>query len=381
MNIMVKSLTPLGLGLIFVFVFVIAMLRLRRGRRKRELGQEEMAMQSTVVVNSPAHQAVLDMIQQLHIDAEQRPPWSRINYYRQVMDELTQGLTFSSHIKPTASDEPAGEWVWADHADPRRRILYIHGGGWSAGSPQSHRAITDQLAQLAQAWVLVVDYRLLPAHSYMAGLRDCQQAYAWLLENGPDGVVPANFMLIAGDSAGGTHTLALLAWIRDQGLRAPNGAIALSPATDLMHPSLRQPHNIKTDALLGPIVEKLVWMPTPLLWSAMVLMMRALPSNPVVSPLHGKLHNLAPTLIQVSDAELLRETVQLYAAKANNAGSSVVVQTFADMVHVWPIFSPPLPETKLAFAKMAEFIASLDPSLRGVKTLNTISINEHGLHD
>ena len=345
-----KGLVIVGLCLIWVGIF-------KRVRYSRE---HEQASQPSLTANRQAQQQVLAQIQQIHAEAENLWPWARIRFFRRVMNNLSAGLTFTSHIRTAASGEPIGEWVVAPNADARRRILYIHGGGWTAGSPQSHRTITDQLAQLAEACVFVVDYRLMPEHSYMAGVHDCQQAYRWLLNNGPDGPAVTEFMVIAGDSAGGSHTLALLTWLRDQGLPAPHGAIALSPATDLMHSSLRQPAILSRDAMLGPIVKKLAWMPTPVLWCALALTMRALPSNTLVSPLRGDLHGLVPTLIQVSESELLFKTVQLYAAKAERAGSMVELQIYPDMVHVWHIFSPLLPEAEAAFANIAKFLAAIE---------------------
>jgi acetyl esterase/lipase len=70
---------------------------------------------------------------------------------------------------------------------------------------------------------------------------------------------------VAGDSAGGNLTLSLLAWVRDQGLRAPNAAVAWSPATDssLGSPSLKS--NLATDPMLGPLFKSLTKVPRTLL--------------------------------------------------------------------------------------------------------------------
>ena len=89
--------------------------------------------------------------------------------------------------------------------------------------------------------MLAIDYRLMPEHPRRAGIEDCRTAYRWMLEHGPDGAAPAQAVFVAGDSAGGNLTLSLIAWVRDQGLRAPDAAVALSPLTDatLASPSLR----------------------------------------------------------------------------------------------------------------------------------------------
>ena len=75
-------------------------------------------------------------------------------------------------------------------------------------------------------------------------------------------------MFVAGDSAGGNLTLSLIAWLRDQGLRAPDAAVALSPATDstLGSPSLKA--NLQTDAMLGPLLGGVV---AGVLWDRVLL--------------------------------------------------------------------------------------------------------------
>lgn len=372
----------IGLALLGL-VMVLLMLALRRLMGEKRQGTErqsterQSAGQHTIYGSAdPARQRILDHIQEIHVQAENLNMFARIKFYRRALDRLGEGIPLVSSIRPTAQAlgqdtylgkqqtalhaMPKGEWVLTANASSKRRMLYIHGGAWSAGSPKSHRAITDRLAQVAKASVFVVDYRLLPEHSYMDGLQDCQQAYRWLLDNGPDGKESADFMIIAGDSAGGTHTLVLLAWIRDQKLTAPNAAIAFSPATDLMLKSLRNRAGVANDPVLGPIVQKLIWMPEWLLWCGLALTMRSLPSNPLVSPLRADLQQLAPTLIQVSDTELLLDGVQQYAAKAQAAGSAVEIQTWAQMMHVWQLFMPPLPEAEEAFAAIEKFLARVE---------------------
>jgi monoterpene epsilon-lactone hydrolase len=121
-----------------------------------------------------------------------------------------------------------------------------------AGSPVSHRPITDRLARLTGCAVFSLDYRLMPEHRAWTGIEDCRAAYRWILDNGPEGPAPAASWSSAGDSAGGNLTLSLIAWVRDRGLRQADAAIAFSPATDavLDAPSLRA--NIATDPMLGP---------------------------------------------------------------------------------------------------------------------------------
>ncbi|ART79366.1 alpha/beta hydrolase [Oceanisphaera avium] len=301
---------------------------------------------------------ILAEIAAIHVEADTKPLWSKISFYREVMERLGQEVNTVSTIVPSGGEgAPKGEWLLPPHANPKRRILYIHGGGWSAGSPQSHRRITDQFALLANACVFAIDYRLIPEHSYLTGLKDCQQAYLWLLEHGPQGPGAADFMVIAGDSAGGSHTLALLTWIRDRALPSPSAAVALSPATDLLRDSLRKGPNVARDPLLGPIVAPLAWLPKPLLWLGLALLMRTRPGHPWVSPLRAELQQLTPTLIQASDSEILLEGIEAYTKKARAAGSSVELQRYPNKVHVWHIFSR---THEPAFSDIADFLARIE---------------------
>jgi len=262
------------------------------------------------------------------------------------------------NIRFTAVDAAGvvGEWVQAPNVDSVRRLLYIHGGAFAMGSPKSHRRLTAKFSEMANAAVLAIDYRLMPEHPRRAGIEDCRRAYRWLLDNGPDGQAPASALFVAGDSAGGNLTLALIAWVRDQGLRAPNAAVALSPATDgtLGSPSLKS--NLASDPMLGPLFKSLAKIPrTLLLWGAWLLT-RVRPSDPVVSPVFGDLSGLPPLLVHASEAEMLRDDSRRYVNKAIAAGSPVTLQTWSHMVHVWQIFYPELPEGRAALEEIGKFL-------------------------
>ncbi|WP_439107415.1 alpha/beta hydrolase [Congregibacter sp.] len=283
----------------------------------------------------------------------------RIHAIRGFMDKMGAEREYESEFLPLSTSDLRGEWVLAPNLVSGRRILYIHGGAFIAGSPLSHRTITDRLARLTGASVFAVDYRLMPEHKRIEGIDDCRRAYRWILENGPDGRSPAQTLVVAGDSAGGNLTLSLLAWVRDQGLRQADAGIALSPATDavLDAPSLRS--NVASDAMLGPAFGALTKVPGIfLLWYTWATS-RMLPSDPRISPLRGSLADLPPILVHASDSEMLLDDARRYVAKAQAAESPVVLQTWPDMVHVWQMFTPELEEAEEAYANMAEFLDSV----------------------
>ncbi len=281
---------------------------------------------------------------------------SRIKAMRNAMDAIGSDREYVSEIRPTSGAEPAGEWVLAPGYDPTRRLLYIHGGAFLAGSPKSHRIITDRLARDSGAAVFALDYRLMPEHKRAAMLEDCVGAYQWLLGNGPEGETTLTSLVIAGDSAGGCLTLTTLAHAKSAGWRAPDAAIAISPVTDmtLTAPSLY--YNRHTDLLLGPSFGRLMRQPAMLRGLVLALLNRCSPASSVLSPLRGELAGLAPTLIQVSSHEMLFDDAHRYFLRASAAGSSTTLQCFDNMVHVWHIFSPQLPEAEFAFEQIKIFL-------------------------
>jgi monoterpene epsilon-lactone hydrolase len=284
----------------------------------------------------------------------------RLGLMREYMDGMAEGLDLASTFTPVDAGGIPAEWVVAPGADPSRRVLYIHGGAFMMGSPRSHRNITNRFSEVSGSAVLAIDYRLMPENRRMAGIEDCRRAYSWILDNGPDGVSPANKVYIGGDSAGGNLTLTLIAWVRDQELRQPDAVVALSPVTDGTFTSPTLKRNMDSDAMLGPLFRDLAKVPVVLLLWFSWLQNRIVPSSPLVSPVFDDLSVLPPTLIQTSEAEILYGDAIRYVNKAVAAGSPARLQSWPHMVHVWQFFYPKLPEACEAWDEIGKFIAEVD---------------------
>jgi monoterpene epsilon-lactone hydrolase len=240
------------------------------------------------------------------------------------------------------------EWVIADGADPRRRILYMHGGSWISGSPAGYRAFLSRVSKEAGAVVLAVDYRLAPEHKFPAGLEDCLQAYQWMRQNGPGGRQPVLSAYLMGDSAGGNLALATLLKINDTMLQLPSAVVAISPATDFTGKS----PSLVSRASVDPIIN-------PQLLPALIpiyLGKNSEPTDPYASPLFGDYNGLPPILLQVGDAEVLRDDSTRLAKHAAEQGCDVTLDVWAGMPHVFQGFAPFLPEASEAIAKIGQFI-------------------------
>jgi acetyl esterase/lipase len=242
------------------------------------------------------------------------------------------------------------EWLQALGADPDRRLLYIHGGGWTSGGLDSHRPLSARISAATGCVVLAVDYRLAPEHAFPAGLDDCVATYRWLREHGPNGAAPARSLFVAGDSAGGNLTLALLLALKQRKLPLPNAAIPISPATDFLGTGESYRTRAARDPILkgGPESIRLL--------SAVYLQGRTKPEDPLVSPLYGDFRGLPPLLLHVGDEEVLLDDWTRVAEKAKQAGVDVTLEVWPEMPHVWHAFAPFLPEATRAIERIGAFV-------------------------
>ncbi|MDN5753781.1 MAG: alpha/beta hydrolase [Nitrosospira sp.] len=110
-------------------------------------------------------------------------------------------------------------------------LLYFHGGGYCIGSLYSHDSLCRALAALTPCCVFSVAYRLAPEHKFPIAVNDAQDAYRWLLSNGPAYGVDPNLIAVGGDSVGGTLATGLTIAARDTELPQPVLQVLLYPCT------------------------------------------------------------------------------------------------------------------------------------------------------
>ena len=268
-----------------------------------------------------------------------------IEGFRRSLERLTDTFTFdgaATFERVNAGGVPA-EWVAAEGSAADRAVLYLHGGGYVVGSVRTHRVMMTGLSQASGARVLGLEYRLAPEHPFPAPVEDAVAAYRWLLGEGYE---PGR-IAVAGDSAGGGLTVAAMVQLRYLGLPMPGAAVCFSPWVDLEGVGESMDANAEIDPMVGR--EGLAFMAGAYLDG---LDARA----PLAAPLYADLRGLPPTLIQVGSAETLLDDATRLAAKAREAGIEVQLDVWEDMIHVWQLFAPILPEGQQALAQAGDFI-------------------------
>jgi epsilon-lactone hydrolase len=244
-------------------------------------------------------------------------------------------------LVPVESGAVRAEWLLPPDAG-RTVIYYLHGGGFVMGSPGTHRRMMARLAHAARSRAFVLDYRLAPEHPFPAALVDAVAGYRWLVANG----VRPSEMVIAGDSAGGTLTLATLLVLRDAGDPLPAGAVCISAATDLTRSGPSHTKRVDDEVLLSPRFLRTV----DELYRGHVDA-----RDPLASPLFAELGGLPPLLMHVGTHELLLDDTLQFADKARAAGVDVTLRVWPGLWHVFHTFVS-LPEARRALDEIGTFV-------------------------
>lgn len=202
-------------------------------------------------------------------------------------------------------------------------LMYLHGGGYVAGSAFGYRHLAGGLAAAAETGVLVPDYRLAPEHPFPAAVDDAARAYRWMLARG---VAPERLVL-AGDSSGCGLLCSLLWRLKADGVPLPGGAVLCTPFVDLAAP--------------GELV---------------ALYLDAHPSDdPAVSALTADLSGLPPLLIQAATADPYLDDAQRLHDRARTFGVDARLELYPSAAHAFHCFWTFLPEAADAVHSAGRF--------------------------
>ena len=234
-----------------------------------------------------------------------------------------------------------GEWLRTPGSDGARAILYFHGGGFVAGSPETHRALAGRLVEASGVPAFSVAYRLAPASFFPAPVRDGIDAYRALIAK-----VPASSIILAGDEAGGGLAFAVALAVRNAGLPMPGGVAAMSPWADLSLSGFSVLGNRRAD--------------TALEWESLFLCARSYlrksnPCDAYASPAWSALSGFPPVMVHAGAAEILRDDASKLGDRAADANVSVSVEIYDGMGHLFQM-EQGRNEAKVSLSRLAQFI-------------------------
>ena len=221
-------------------------------------------------------------------------------------------------------------------------VLLLHGGGYVMGSAFGYRHLASALAVAADACVIVPDYRLAPEHPFPAAVEDAVRAYLWMLDSG----VPAERVVLAGDSAGGGLVLSVQTTLKRQDLPLPGGTVVLCPAVDLSYDD-----DIELPTEPQPAVSV-----AQLRSFAAAYLGGAEPHDEVVNALRADLTGQPPMLIQAGTGDVLGKDAHRLAEHAAGFGVDVKFELYPVSTHDFHLFWSFLPEAADALEKAGAFV-------------------------
>lgn len=203
-------------------------------------------------------------------------------------------------------------------------LLYAHGGGWVTGSLDSHDKVCRILANRLSAIIVAVDYRCAPEHVFPAALDDVESAWHWVRAEattlGADGLRFA----VGGDSSGGNLAAALALRLRAKRATQPDLQLLLYPALDASCSRASYNEFASGFNLSG----------TQMTWYWEAYRDGAARDSPELSPLAATdLAGLAPAVIAVAEADVLRDDGLDYAKALAAAGVATKVVRCEGMIH------------------------------------------------
>jgi monoterpene epsilon-lactone hydrolase len=245
-------------------------------------------------------------------------------------------------------------WVTTPESGPGQRILLLcHGGAYIAAGGDGYLFYAEMLARACAMRVLLVDYRLAPAHRHPAALEDCAAAYRGLIDSDrrPDQIA------FIGDSCGGGLAIGALVQLQRLGIAMPACAVTLGGWFDLeasgesaTHPAGREifasPEFTRARGrdYLGPDGDL---------------------QDPLASPIHADLKGLPPLLLQSGQIDLTRSDALTLANHAGRSGVEVTLEIHPKMIHGFQgLARAGIPEATHALTQVSRYLDSHIPPPR-----------------
>lgn len=213
-----------------------------------------------------------------------------------------------------------------DGSGPFPVLVYIHGGGFVIGNPESHASTCRELAVRVGCLVVSLDYRMGPEHKAPAAVEDAVAATGWVIEHAAELDGDPTRVAVGGDSAGGN--LAALVAVALPGQLVSQ--LLIYPAVDLTgsFPSVEE--NADGYFLTKAGME---WFMGHYLDGADVK-----PDDPVVSPWFADdaaLASTCPALVITAEFDPLRDEGEAYAKRLADLGVATTLRRFDGMIHAF----------------------------------------------
>lgn len=292
---------------------------------KQLVDPELVPMLDEVLSLIPSFSVTMETIPQMRASTEE--------IYRQQQSLLPAfpDVTVTERSIPGLEGEPDVRvlvYVPRNVPAPMPALLWIHGGGYIAGSPETEDAQVKTIVSTVGCAAVSVDYRLAPETPHPGPVEDCYAALKWLYTTSLDLGVDRERIAIGGGSAGGGLTAALGLLTRDRGEIPLVFQLLIYPMLDDRTTTNPDPNPYSGDFIWTPELNRLGW--TSLLGKE--------PGGMDVSPYAAaaraqNLAGLPPTCICVGSLDLFVDEDMEYARRLIRAGVPTELHVYPGAFH------------------------------------------------
>jgi acetyl esterase/lipase len=205
-------------------------------------------------------------------------------------------------------------------------LVYLHGGGWTVFSLDTHDRVMREYAARANCCVIGVDYALSPERKFPVALEQVVDVVDWLAKRGAKFQIDAARLAIGGDSAGANLSVAACLMRRDQNSVPPLAAMVLNYGAYVSRCSENACRRFGgPDYMLGCEEMAGYW--------RNYMRTDADADNPLCCPLLAELGGLPPAFLAVAECDVLAEQNLEMARRLQVAGVPTRSVTYPGASH------------------------------------------------
>lgn len=252
-------------------------------------------------------------------------------------------------IEATEKPIPARLYL-PKNAKPKRALLYLHGGGWVIGSPDSCGRICIDICEHLNCAVLAPDYSLAPEIKFPTQIFESTNAYLWLLENAEKFGYCKDNIFLCGDSAGGNLVASTMIKLLEDNINSPRGLIMFYPVadnTDCTKDTSWQKYgkgfaldSHLMDAFTNAYIEKAEYKKN--VWASPIL--------------RETFVDFPPTLIIASGCDILHDQVERFAKKIAETNAMIRFVDIEQAMHLYITMDGMDKSYSIAFAEIENFV-------------------------
>lgn len=227
-------------------------------------------------------------------------------------------------------------------------LVFFHGGGFVAGSLDTHDTPLRAVANRCGCIVVSVAYRLAPENPYPAAPEDAYAATKWVSEHATEIGGDARRIAVGGDGAGGNLAAVVTLMARDRGGPRLTYQVLIYPTLDAI---MQASQYLSKDPILTPDARTAIL-------AAYVPLTKNL-QDPYISPVSEKsLKNLPSAFLVTDQDDPARDEGDAYARHLAEDGVAVKVSRYPNMIHGFFLMAGELDAGKKSIEEIAAALRS-----------------------